>query len=328
MDYHIPTFRKWLTENLTLSNAYSGKSLRILASHVLKGGNYRSITERNTKDKLFLTYLWLLEICNHARAIYGDDWKQGLVTDLNGIKRKSKEQQDLHTWLIGLPHKTADNLDVKGDLSVVLQETYDYFSGIFTKLGKTKDLETAWLFLMAGAATLTIRGSDKSKVGKELERVLIKTALTILGFTFNENFWINIERDREVGRETDAEVQTRRGRIRLEVGLIAAGNQEVIEDKIGRMGQNGIILYDKIGERSNIHDTAKNKQVHLIQIRGGRPMAELYEILRPLVNIPLHKPPETPEGIDKAVAELPDELFESGHPKKTSVRKSKKNLSL
>src|SRR5579872_5795357 len=99
MDYNIPQFRDWLKNNLTLSNAYSNKSLRILVAHVLKGGNYRSITERNTKDKLFLTYLWLLEIYNKAKSIYGANWKQGIVTDLNGIKRKSREQRDLYTWL-------------------------------------------------------------------------------------------------------------------------------------------------------------------------------------------------------------------------------------
>lgn len=103
---------------------------------------------------------------------------------------------------------------------------------------------------MAGSATLNIRGSQKSKVGKHFERILIKGLLSLLGFKKNENFWMNVGRDLKVEREADAEVESKRGRIRIEVGLIAAGNQEVIEDKIGRVGRNGIILFDKLGAKN------------------------------------------------------------------------------
>jgi hypothetical protein len=310
MDYNIDGFRKSLAKNVTLSSAYSNKSLRILVEHLLKGGNYRLITERNTKDKLFLTYLWIYEIYTKSKDTYGANWKQGLLKELNGVKKRTIEQQNLYIWLIGITHKTAVNLDIKGDLTLVLEEMDQDASKLLNNVNRREDLDIAWLFLMAGAATLTIRGSDKSKVGKQLERILIKSALTILGFTFNENFWINIGRDNEVGRETDAEVQTKRGRIRLEVGLIAPGNQEVIEDKIGRVGRNGVILFDKIGERSNIHGTAESKGVKLIQIRGGNPLAELHTILKPLVSIRLNDYPQTKNEIEKRVAALPDEIFD------------------
>lgn len=313
MDYNIDEFRNWIDNNVPLSNAYSNKSLRILVSHLLKGGNYRLITERNTKNKLLLTYLWIYSIYHKARGRYGDNWKEELLKDLNGIKRKSAEQKDLYYWLIGTTHKTAVNLDIKGDITPVLEEMSEYVTDLLDRIDMKDDLDIAWLFLMAGAATLTIRGSDKSTVGKQLERILLKVALTLLGFTLGTNFWINIERDKEVERETDAEVETKRGRIRIEVGLISAGNQEVIEDKIGRVGTNGIILFDKIGERSNIHDTAKNRQVHLIQIRGGTPLTELHGILSKLAKFTLNPPPTSAKEIQKAVADLPDELFENDH---------------
>ncbi|MBN2010308.1 CfrBI family restriction endonuclease [candidate division KSB1 bacterium] len=72
---------------------------------------------------------------------------------------------------------------------------------------------------------------------------------------------MNIERDLEVDREADAEVESRRGRLRIEVGLIASGNQEVIEDKISRVGRNGIILFDILGSRTRVYQTAENNGV-------------------------------------------------------------------
>jgi hypothetical protein len=79
MEYNLGEFRNWLENNVTLSTAFSERSLRTLIAHILQGKNYRLITERNTKDKLFLTYLWLFDIHNNARREYGDDWKQGLM---------------------------------------------------------------------------------------------------------------------------------------------------------------------------------------------------------------------------------------------------------
>src|SRR5690606_38623139 len=96
-----------------------------------------------------------------------------------------------------------------------------HINSLFNDIGRANDIDQAWLLMMAGAATLNIRGSDKSKVGKQLEKVIVKASLTILGLIENENFWMNIDRDNEVDRETDAEIQTRRGRVRMEVGLIA-----------------------------------------------------------------------------------------------------------
>ena len=314
MEYNIQELNNWLANNTTLSAAFSTRSLRILVAHILKGRNYRLITERNTKDKLIITYVWLLDIYRNAREKWGNGWKEGLLADLQGIKRKTPEQKNLQIWLLGLPQKTVTNLGVKRTLEQHLKETDESVTGMLREIGRPReDIDIAWLMLMGGAATLTIRGSDKSKVGKRVEKLLAKSALTILGFTLDENFWMNIERDAEVERETDAEVATKRGRLRIEVGLIEAGNQEVIEDKIGRVGQNGIILFDRIGPKSNIHQTAANRQVNLIQIRDGQPLVDLHRILGPVATIKLNDPPKTEEEIDRAVAELPDEFFNIGN---------------
>lgn len=124
MNYHIDEHRARITESAALLNAYSPDSLRILIAHILKGGNYRLITERNTKEKLFLHYVWLHDVYSSARERFGDNWKEQLLSDLSSIKAKTKEQANLFWWLNGITNKTAVNLDIKkGDAAEVLAET-------------------------------------------------------------------------------------------------------------------------------------------------------------------------------------------------------------
>ncbi len=110
---------------------------------------------------------------------------------------------------------------------------------------------------------------------------------------------MNIGRDLEVEREADAEVESKRGRIRIEAGLISGGNQEVIEDKISRVGRNGIVIFDVLGKKSRVYQTAENKEVKLVQIRNCNPLLEVYRHLSPLVRVELKSPPETEEQIKK-----------------------------
>ena len=137
----------------------------------------------------------------------------------------------------------------------------------------------------------------------------MRSLLNLVGFIENENFWMNIERDLEVEREADAEVESKRGRIRLEMGLIAPGNQEVIEDKIARVGRNGIILFDILGSKTRVHQTAENYGVKLVQIRNCNPLLEVHRHLQPLVKIELNKVPETSDELKAAMDSLPDEIF-------------------
>jgi hypothetical protein len=310
MDYKITEFREWLSEHTTLSDAFTIRSLRILVAHMLGGGNYRSITEQNTKDKLVLTYLWIQDVIAAAKEEFGNDWRSLLLNDLNGVLRKTEEQKYLISWLSGLPLKTATNLDIDVTDANNLRESQASIVRLLESIDRPEEIDSVLQMLMSGAATLTVRGSDKSKIGKQVERVFIRAALTILGFTLNQNFWSNLQRDEEVERETDAEVLTRRGRLRIEVGLIMAGNQEVIEDKIGRVGRNGIIIFDKIGIRSNIRATAAASQVRLIQIRDSNPLQELHQVLQPVVEIELNAPPQNAAEINQLVIALPDAIFQ------------------
>lgn len=310
MDYKITQYRNWMNENISLTNAFSEESMRAMAYHVLMGRNYRLITENNTKSKLALTYLWLSDVVKEAQSEYGDEWKAKIVQDLMDTRHRTDEQKDLLLWLVGLTQKTSKNLGIQNrDLPTVMQELQEYIGDLLDKINRYDDMDKAWLLMMAGSATLNIRGSDKSKVGKVLEGVIIRSILSILGLKENVDYWMNIDRDELVERETDCEIRTKRGRIRVEVGLISSGNQEVVEDKISRVGKQGVVLFDKVGTNTRIYNTADSHNVKLIQIRGNQPLVEMYRHLLPLVDITLNEPPELEEKIKEAIYNLPANIF-------------------
>ena len=220
-----------------------------------------------------------------------------------------QRSDNLAWWILGLTNKTAQNL------GVARADRLDYFDEIVAHVERAIEassdlsLDDALVMLWAGAATLTIRGARKSSVGKRLERAFLKAAFTIFGLHEGTHFWLGVQRDNEVGREVDAEVVSRRGRIRIDMGLIERGNQEVIEDKINRVGSGGIVIFDRIGPRSNAWKTAADQRVHFIQIRNNRPLNELYEYLNGRMDTALAEPPSDTASIQKAVADLPNEVF-------------------
>lgn len=310
IDFEIEKYRKWLQENITLSDPFSTDSLRTIILYLILGKNYRLLTERNTKEKLFATYVWLSEIYDKAKREYGEGWKEEMLKELITIKGSSKEEKDLMFWLLGLTRKTADNLDIsRDDFPDFLNQTITYCRELFSTLDSQAKEDYAWLLMMAGSATLNIRGSQKSKIGKGLERTFLRVILTLLGFELDKNFWVNIGRDLEVEREADAEVQTKRGRIRIDIGFIASGNQEVIEDKINRVGRHGVVIFDRLGAKSTVYETARRNMVKLIQIRHNQPLIELERYLTPLVNMKLKQIPQEENKLKNFLNKLPDEFF-------------------
>ena len=305
-------YRSWLEQNASLLELTSPASLRRLTLHLFLGKNYRIVTEENTRGKLFLTYAWLIGVYNRAREQYGGNWRQELLRQL--LDRNSAEERDLTHWLVGFTRKTAHNNDIPlQDFPRFLTETIQYLNALFADNALSGSEDQSWLLLMSGAATLNIRGSQKSLVGKALERVFLKAGLTILGLQLDQDFWTAIPGDTEVVRETDAEVLTRRGRIRIDMGLIAEGNPEVISDKIGRVGRRGVVIYDKIGARARVvYQHAEQSGVKLIQIRHNQPLVELYRHLSPILARQLSPPPEEEDALQALVDNLPDAIFEIG----------------
>jgi len=310
IDLETDKYQKLLEENVKLTAPFSPTGMRTLTLCLLLGKNYRLLTERNTKEKLFITYAWLSHIYEKAKKKFGGHWKQKMLEDLLKRDTSSEEEKNLIFWLLGLTKKTADNLDIsRDDFPDFLHQTIGYCHELLSKFENDFKEDQAWLLMMAGSATLNIRGSQKAKIGKSLEKTFLKVALTLLGLRFNKDFWINIERDLEVGRESDGEVETKRGRIRVDISLVAPSNQEVIEDKINRVEKHGIVICDKLGARSAVFETAKEKRVKLIQIRHNQPLVELYNHLLPLVRVQLQTPPQTEEALERLINALPDEFF-------------------
>ena len=282
----------------------SAGGIRQIVTALFMGYNYRLYTEGQTRHDLLDSYLRLLEVHRRLPEGSGDDeWMDAVRAEIE------KADNDLSLWLLGLTNKTAQNL------GVAKTERVDYLREVtrhirqFTQENPQFSFGDAMLMLWAGAATLTVRGSRKSTAGKTLEQAFVRAGLTILGLREDTDFWLNMQRDVEVSREIDVEIASRRGRIKLEIGLIGRGNQEVIEDKINRVGPGGIVIFDQIGPRSNAWQTAENQQVGFIQIRNNRPLSELYDFLKERVDRELTAPPSDAAELTAAVNGLPDGLF-------------------
>lgn len=287
----------------------SAAGVRQIVAALFLGYNYRLYTEGQTRHQLLAAYEQLLAVRRRLPAGAGhSEWLAALQAELG------PSGGDLAWWLLGLTNKTAQNLGIRRN------ERLDYLEEVAQHIRDTtvnspdSSFDDAMLMLWAGAATLTVRGSRKSSAGKTLERAFLRAGLTLLGLDEGSDFWLNMQRDAEVAREIDGEIASRRGRIRVEMGLIERGNQEVIEDKITRVGTGGIVVFDQIGPRSNARQTAENSQVCFIQIRNNRPLTEMYHFLRERVSQPLAEPPADAPGIRAAVNRLPDAVFTGAPP--------------
>lgn len=313
----------------SLAGQFSPPVIREIVFSLMTGKNYRLIPEDCVRERLFIYSSWLLEIAFAAKKLWGDGWRNKLIIFIFENKQKSEELDDFRMWLIGLTHKTAVNLDIRSDKDVentlsdlislsseIIEDSLWTDGAVSLKLTNgsqnielTKE-ESVWLLQVSGALTLTIRGSNKASYGKKLEHSFLRASLEILGLELNKDYWMNIQRDKEVGREADAEIKTRRGRIRVDMGLIGTGNQEVTEDKLGRVGRNGIVIGDKLGDKSKVGKTANEGGVRLIHCRDNFPLQELYEHLQPLVEVKLKKPENDTKWLKKQLIALPDKIFE------------------
>lgn len=281
---------------------FSPEGKREATAKILTGMNFRLFYEGVTRRKLINTYRELAEL---ARQHPHDDdaWKESIRTML---REGTPQERSLRYWLLGLAKKTATNLELKVEdyptvFDQMIADIEEYPSNI-----KTRD--TA-LLLWSGAATLTIRGSHKAKVGIALEKSIARAALTIIGLSEEEGqFRLNIGADEEVSRQTDAEIPTRRGSVRLELGLIGEGNPEVIGDKVGRMNRNDVIVFDTLSATSAMWNTAEQAGVKLVQLRNNHPVEELRLHLANL-NLPVQSESISPEEVEQRVMEMPLQAY-------------------
>ena len=309
------------------SASYSPQEVQDIICSLFTGKNYRRLTEKPTRQTISVFAAWILNIAHKAVLSFGKSWNGNLL-ELLSRKGTSREEKWLRVWLLGLTQKTAVNLEIRAfeyqdyqeralsstdDVVRNLQWQPDIIALSSKDLGNVplSARDSIWLIQIAGAAALTIRGSKKSSAGKILEKAIARAALSILGLKEGDTFWLNVARDEEVEREVDAEILTRRGRIRVDIALIGTGNQEVSEDKLARVGPNGVVLVDKLGPKSQVPKNAARHQVKIIQLRNNFPLTELFAYIQPLVpdGVSLRKPPTNDKRLEALIRTLPPTAF-------------------
>ena len=287
----------------TWTDPYSPEGKREAAASVLTGVNYRIFFEDATQRRLLAAYRDLRDLAN----AHPNDEKAWRASIKKRLAESAGEGLIMREWLVGLTKKTAQNLETSDSEFPVL------FDKIMTQIeqsAKGKARRDMALLLWGGTATLAIRGSMKSKTGKALEKILAKTALTVIGLDQSKgDFRLNVGADAEVERETDAEIRTPRGAVRMEIGLIGKGNSEVISDKVGRMERNGVIMLDLLPVDSSAYQTAANRGVCLIQIRNNNPVEELRQHFMNL-GVGVQGEPITQEEVHERILAMPLEAFD------------------
>ena len=290
-----------------------------VVTSVLCGGNIRNLTEELTKKRIalsnagmFYTYFKAIsEIDNFV-----DDFYKLAQEDLK-TKGVPKDEKLYLEWMLGLTGKSLQNVHrggydsdkyikelnnlIEEASSDIINEIGEINVRISTK-GTVEPVVASWksllhIFLAIGTQTLALRGSEKSLYGKLFEKLILGSALTILGFDFidkndteklNKVFWLS---ERENKRESDATLLLKPGvGVRFDIGFIGSGNSEISLDKVSRFervmerGNNKtfmttIILIDSIGANSRISTMAKEIDGHIIQMSMSYWVRELAIIL-------------------------------------------------
>ena len=282
---------------------FTPQGTREATAKILTGRNYRLFYEDATRRTLIETYRALTELARmHPQD--ADAW-QAHIREL--VTTGDLEDRRMRQWLIGLTMKTAQNLGVKvADYPSVFDDMMTDIEAVASSDDERREIA---LLLWCGTATLTIRGSQKSKIGKSLEVAIARAALVCIGLSEEAgDFRLNVGADQEVDRETDCEIKTPRGFVRMEVGLIGQGNPEVIGDKVGRMDRNGIILMDYLPARSSAYRTAEHRGVRLIQLRNNHPVEELRQHLANL-QVAVQEESIPPDEVERRVLAMPDSVF-------------------
>ena len=261
-------------DQIQVLDPFAPEGIREAVARILEGHNYRLFFEDVTKRRLIAAYR---ELAKFKMEDQTDDekWKEAVIEEIT-----SGDDKNLKYWLLGLTRKTAQNLGVT---QAEYPSLFDRMIHEIQSQSENLGIRDSALLVWAGAATLTLRGSQKAKVGKLLEKGIVRAALTIVGLSeSNGDFVLNIMPDQEVDRETDAEVRTRRGTVRIDVGMIGEGNPEVIDDKISRVGRNGVVFFDKLSPNSNAWANGERQNVKMIQMRNSNPVEELRSHLEKL----------------------------------------------
>ena len=276
-------------------------SVREIVADVLLGTNIRDATEKLTKQRINLLNGALL--ATHVK-LYLDGVPLSSIPDMaysSLMKAKlPKEQRNVLLWLLGLTQKQFDNV-LRSDnaawcgyiqaLKKGLEESSEQVEGMFGKMPLFLDRhQISWewalsLMMSVGSQTLATRGSEKSLYGKLFEKLVLVSALSILGFNHTnpgeairtKSFWLSSTEK----RESDATAIWKLGQgVRFDIGFIGKGNPEISMDKMTRfesaIKMDGInyymrtfIIVDTVAKGSSIFQLATDIDGVIIQMSAN-----------------------------------------------------------
>lgn len=286
---------------------------------ILCGGNLRDLTEGLTQRRILLmnTSMFIA----YLKAINNFDEFTKNISSIIKNELKAKKINPITKvylyWFIGLTGKGIKNVvrdDVGfkkylSDLDNNLKDISEYVTKEYGELDirlTNNGIEylMQWPSLLRcmmamSSQVLTIRGSEKSMYGKFFEKLVLGSALSLLGATYIDKndtsqrrnvFWLS-QTDEEK-RECDATYLIRSGYgVRFDIGFIGEGNSEVPADKLSRyerVSERGdrrlytttIVLIDKIGKKSNVWNIARRNSGYVIQMSNSYWLYELAQDLK------------------------------------------------
>lgn len=279
---------------------------------VLCGENIRTQTEPLTRRRIAIATGAMVYLFAKGWAEINDFTQKLSSLALEQMDNTSQSRKDTFwpaQWLLGLTTKGIQNVlrsnpesresyiqDFEATVKEAAIRCQQDFGDISMSLGYIVDDELkknitplTWediirLSTAIGAATLTIRGSEKSTYGKLFERLILGSVLTILGFQHVENahsrklekvFWLSDSSD---VRECDATIRLRPGKLaRFDIGFIGRGNPEIMKDKLTRFGsevkQDGrvsfsqtFIIVDKMPKTTKTTEAAEKSGSEIVQM--------------------------------------------------------------
>lgn len=286
---------------------------------VLCGGNIRHLTEGLTQRRILLMNASL--VVTYMKALNSiDNFTENLSTIVEKelkTKRLNANVKAYLYWFLGLTGKSIQNVvrDDEGfkrylfeldknlvEISKYVTEQYGDLEMNLSNNGVQYLMQWPALLrcmLAMGAQTLTIRGSEKSMYGKLFEKLVLGSALTLLGAKYIDKndtsqrkmvFWLS-QTDEEK-RECDATLLIRAGfGVRFDIGFVGEGNSEIPADKLSRyerVSERGnkrlytttVILIDKLGRDSNVHNIARRNGDFVIQMSNSYWLYELVKDLK------------------------------------------------
>ncbi len=101
--------------NESLSQAvgrFSPSEVREIVKCIFVGGNYRSLTEKPTREAISVYQAWILRTCHRAHAQFAEAWC-GELLRITGRRRAVAEEKWLRLWIMGVTSETVQNLGLR-----------------------------------------------------------------------------------------------------------------------------------------------------------------------------------------------------------------------